>query len=358
MRAATILIPTHNHALTLWHSVQSALDQSEGDLEILIVGDGADAATRLVAREIASRDIRVSYHDFPKSPRTGEAYRHQLLQAAQGEIVCYLSDDDLYLPDHVERMRACLREADFAHATHLCAHPDGNYVPRVIDLRHAEHQHLIRAIDNRIPLSCGAHTLAAYRQLPEGWTSTPHGTPTDLYMWRKFLAAPQVRYAAEMRASVVVFPSPFRLEWTNERRTAELAEWRRRLADPTARAEIFRDAAASFLSAAVDHEVLANQRDRARLAEIEQLQLEASQQAEVFNAHQARLAEQQTQQAAVIAAQQARLDRQQARIARLELQASLKYRLATFVRSLPTRAYSLFTRSGNRPAGRQAGSKS
>jgi glycosyltransferase involved in cell wall biosynthesis len=102
MAAATVLIPTHDHGPTLRYAVQSALAQTVADLEVLVLGDGAPDVTRELMDELTRADPRVRWLDNPKGPRNGELHRHAALQEAQGEIVCYLSDDDLWLPGHVE----------------------------------------------------------------------------------------------------------------------------------------------------------------------------------------------------------------------------------------------------------------
>ena len=98
---ATVLVPTHDHGALLMLSVRSALAQSVDAIQVFIVCDGATADTLDAAEELRRSDarIRVLVHD--KGPRHEEVYRHQALQEATGTIVCYLSDDDLWLPDHV-----------------------------------------------------------------------------------------------------------------------------------------------------------------------------------------------------------------------------------------------------------------
>ena len=56
MPAATVLIPTHDHGRTLGFAVHSALAQTEDDLEVLIVGDGASEETREVALALQAGD--------------------------------------------------------------------------------------------------------------------------------------------------------------------------------------------------------------------------------------------------------------------------------------------------------------
>ena len=122
---ATVLIPTHDHGATLLYSTRSALAQTVREIEVFIVGDGMSPDTTLAADELEHADTRVRVFRYPKGPRHGEIHRHSALAEASGAIVCYLSDDDLWLPNHVEVMEELLRVADFAHTLGIRVQPDG-----------------------------------------------------------------------------------------------------------------------------------------------------------------------------------------------------------------------------------------
>ena len=119
---ATILIPTHRHAAVLPLALRSALGQHGVSIEVFVVGDGVEDDTR-AALEPFLADSRVRFFDFPKGERHGERHRHVALQEAAGEIICYLSDDDLLLPGHLVEMRRLLEHADFAHGAPVGSSP-------------------------------------------------------------------------------------------------------------------------------------------------------------------------------------------------------------------------------------------
>ena len=232
MTAATVLIPTHDHGPTLRYAVHSALAQTVADLEVLVVGDGVPDVTRELMAELTEADPRVRWFDNPKGPRHGELYRHAVLQEARGGIVCYLGDDDLWLPDHVEQMRELLAAHDFAHSLPVWIDRDGELHVWRVDLRLPGFRELLLGGENRIPFSCGAHTLELYKRLPAGWRTTPAGVPTDLYMWQQILSVPGCRAVSGHRPTAFHLPSPERPGWTTEDRLAELERWSNR--DPAA----------------------------------------------------------------------------------------------------------------------------
>jgi hypothetical protein len=196
------------------------------------------ACTREIVATLQA-DPRVRFFDHPKGPRTGEIYRAAALAEARGEIVCYLSDDDLWLPTHVETLRELLADADFAHALPTHVAPDGSISSMTVDLALAADRELLLSGKNPVPLTFGAHTLNLYRRLPHGWRTTPHGIATDLYMWQQILSTPGCRAVSGTRPTALLFPSPERRTMTLDERCAEMDRFVERLDDPALVAEVY-----------------------------------------------------------------------------------------------------------------------
>jgi hypothetical protein len=254
---AAILVPTHDHAATLDLAVHSALEQTVAEIEVVVIGDGVGDDTREVAAGLTREDPRVRFLDLPKGPRHGEVHRGRVVDETSAEVVCYLSDDDLLLPGHVESMVDLLADADLAHSQNGRFDLDGSWRPYLADLsvpRFREWE--LRPGRNAVSLSGAAHTVAAYRRLPYGWRTTPPGHWTDHYMWQQFLAEPWVRAVTATRVTVVQFPSheSGRAERSGAERRAELEEWRDRLSTEEGRAR-FEEAALRYTlaEAAAEH---------------------------------------------------------------------------------------------------------
>jgi hypothetical protein len=177
-------------------------------------------------------DPRVRFFDFPKGPRNGEAYRHDVLREARGRIVCYLSDDDLLLRDHAAEMARLLDDADLAHPPSTRITTDGELEFFPWNYGREEFREAGRTRIGSVGLTGVAHTLEAYRRLPHGWRTTPPGMPTDHHMWRQWLELPRLRAVLGERLTYLNFPDPFWKELPEGERADALAAWFRRSRGP------------------------------------------------------------------------------------------------------------------------------
>lgn len=211
----TVLIPTFNNGVVIRSAIESVLEQSVTGFELFIVCDGSPPETHAVVDKYAARDKRVRVFKFEKGERHGEAWRHQALKEASGEAVCYLSDDDFWFPDHLAVMRDLLAEADFANTRHVKMTQDFRAIGLVDDLGDpATRERMLTSTHNFFGLSAPGHRLDAYRRLPEGWSPAPAGLQTDLYMWRKWISAPNMRLRSSMAVTSLHFPRSERRDQT------------------------------------------------------------------------------------------------------------------------------------------------
>jgi glycosyltransferase involved in cell wall biosynthesis len=238
---ATIIIPTYRHSYTLDLSIESALNQTIEDIEVIVLGDGVDDATRAVVDRYWRHDPRVRFMDLPKGPNHGEEYRNDAVLAARAPIVGYLCDDDLFFPEHVEDMLKLLGGADFAHSLNGYFRPDGTFDPYPADLSDpaclAWHERWGR---NGVSLTGAFHTVDAFLRLPQRWYVPEPDQMIDHAMWRIFFAQPWLRAATSERVTTVQLPSHLdgRVTWTPDERRRELEQWAARISMPGERAAI------------------------------------------------------------------------------------------------------------------------
>lgn len=105
----SIIIPTYNRAHIVPRAIQSALNQTYKNIEVIVVDDGSTDDTEVAVREIAQKDARLRY--FRYSPNRGGNHARNIgLDNARGDYVTFLDSDDTYLPRKVEQqLSAALR---------------------------------------------------------------------------------------------------------------------------------------------------------------------------------------------------------------------------------------------------------
>ena len=104
--AISVLLPAFNAAPVLCASVQSVLDQTFGDFELLIVNDGSTDETAAILREI--RDPRVRVLTNPTNRGLTRSLNRALAEA-RGEFIARQDADDLSEPHRFEKQIAFLR---------------------------------------------------------------------------------------------------------------------------------------------------------------------------------------------------------------------------------------------------------
>jgi len=98
MPKVSIVIPTYNYGRFLGEAIQSVLDQTFQDFEIIIVDDGSTDNTMEVVSSFQDVRIRYIYQDH----RGASAAQNVALYAARGEYITGMGADDVYLPQSLE----------------------------------------------------------------------------------------------------------------------------------------------------------------------------------------------------------------------------------------------------------------
>lgn len=98
----TIAIPTHNRAETAVLAVRSTLAQTRAPTQVIVLCDGCEDGTAGAVRALGSPLVDVL--ELPKGPGYGYGHRNRALDNARGDVIIWLADDDLLLPDHLERI--------------------------------------------------------------------------------------------------------------------------------------------------------------------------------------------------------------------------------------------------------------
>lgn len=113
MPAVSVIIPTYNYGRFIGAAVQSVLDQTFRDCEIIVVDDGSTDNTAQVVSQFGDR---VTYLFQPN--RGKSAARNRAIQEATGQWVAFLDADDRWLPSKIERQLEILKLTGEQAAVH------------------------------------------------------------------------------------------------------------------------------------------------------------------------------------------------------------------------------------------------
>jgi glycosyltransferase involved in cell wall biosynthesis len=95
----TVLIAAYNRSEVLRYALASAIRQTYPRLEILVIGDACtDDSEQVVA---AAGDPRVRWMNLERNAGSQAGPNQVGLEAARGELIAYLGQDDVWRRDHV-----------------------------------------------------------------------------------------------------------------------------------------------------------------------------------------------------------------------------------------------------------------
>jgi glycosyltransferase involved in cell wall biosynthesis len=101
----SIIIRTYNRDYIVAEAIQSALNQTYDDYEVLVVDDGSTDDTSKVVQEFQDPKLRYIRHE--RNRGVGAACNTGVAEA-QGELISFLDSDDLWKPEKLERQVACM----------------------------------------------------------------------------------------------------------------------------------------------------------------------------------------------------------------------------------------------------------
>ncbi|MBW4430772.1 MAG: glycosyltransferase [Pelatocladus maniniholoensis HA4357-MV3] len=105
MPLISVVIPTYNSEKTIKKTIESVLEQSFIDLELIIINDGYMDSTLKVISQFKDSRIKV----FLFENVGGNVSRNRGLERSTGEFVSFLDADDIWTPDKLESQLHALK---------------------------------------------------------------------------------------------------------------------------------------------------------------------------------------------------------------------------------------------------------
>jgi len=96
----SVIIPVYNTAAYLSECLDSVINQSIGDMEIIVVNDGSTDGSLAMIQRYAGRDRRIRL--LNKANQGASAARNDAIIMASSDYIMFLDSDDFYKPDLVK----------------------------------------------------------------------------------------------------------------------------------------------------------------------------------------------------------------------------------------------------------------
>ena len=132
MPLVSVVIPAYNQARYLTEALQSAIAQTLGDLEIILVDDGSTDQTVQIVKGINDPRLRYIYQEN----RGLSAARNTGIRNSGGEYLTFLDSDDQFLPSKLELLTRALQnhpESGIAAGQAIPIDDQGNRIGKIFD---------------------------------------------------------------------------------------------------------------------------------------------------------------------------------------------------------------------------------
>lgn len=163
-KLVSIVLPVYNGEKYLEESIESVLNQTYWNWELLIVDDCSTDNTEQIAKRYQLKDSRVQYYKNEKNLRLPRNL-NKGFSMANGEFLTWTSDDNMYKPDAIKKMVNCLEKtkADFVYTTFDIIDEDG----RVTGVHEADEENMKKIVGENTVGACFMYTRKVYETVGE-----------------------------------------------------------------------------------------------------------------------------------------------------------------------------------------------
>ncbi|WKL46734.1 glycosyltransferase family 2 protein [Flavobacterium pectinovorum] len=130
----SIITPTFNTEKFIRATIESVLNQSYQNWEMILVDDASTDETVSIIKEFAQKDNRLKLIELPKNSGNGFA-RNIALEKATGKYIAYLDADDLWFSMKLENQIQFLKANNlpFTFSFYDCIDEEGNSLNRRVE---------------------------------------------------------------------------------------------------------------------------------------------------------------------------------------------------------------------------------
>lgn len=144
----SIIMPTYNCANFIDKSIESVINQTYKNWELIIIDDCSTDNTEEIVKKYIKEDSRIIYHKLPTNSGAAVARNHGIAMA-KGSYIAFLDSDDLWAKDKLEKQLKFMKDNGYAFTFTSYAQIDENGNPNGVIIRAKE-----KVDYNGVLLSC------------------------------------------------------------------------------------------------------------------------------------------------------------------------------------------------------------
>jgi teichuronic acid biosynthesis glycosyltransferase TuaG len=195
----SVVIPTYNASRVIRRTLRSVANQTLSDFELILCDDGSMDETVAIAMEVlASSGCPALWRVLRLGGRGAAGTRNEGIQAARGEFVAFLDDDDHWEPRKLEACVEALRGGPYDMVCHAEAWvregaPAQSQRVRVYSDLYDERLPPIVSVMRNNPFSTSAVVVRKDRLIEAGPFDETLPSAEDLDLWIRLITLPDFR---------------------------------------------------------------------------------------------------------------------------------------------------------------------
>ena len=131
----TIIMPTYNRKHLIKRAIDSCLNQTYENFELIVCDDHSTDGTEEYIAELRKADSRIKYCKTPLGHKGANAARNAGIRIAEGKYLCFLDSDDEFLKNGIADRVSVFEKnpgAGMVYGNALCQVP-GKKIPWIYD---------------------------------------------------------------------------------------------------------------------------------------------------------------------------------------------------------------------------------
>lgn len=244
----SIIIPAYNAELYIEKAINSILNQSYQNFEIIVTNDGSTDSTESVISQYS--DSRI--HTISQTNGGMSSARNAGLRAATGEFISFLDSDDYWLPEKLEKQVALIQDnpdLGFCSTQTRVETPTGEFVNDwLCPVINISTLHTIMSESASIAGSASSVLVRKAVQRKAGFFDESLTGLEDTDMWIRFAAISNYCCIPETLTVILKRPNSVSRSLNNMRNSGlEVLQKNKHLLDQKSQKQFWRSAYASML---------------------------------------------------------------------------------------------------------------